>query len=106
MREDAKHELKNLFLGDGDCHVPHQSFDINHEPLMASTQLEVLNVFLPLLTDASSQDTSIVQLLGVALRIPLLGRFLSVSRQVPPSVSSSAGFSKARPVNASSHSRS
>lgn len=55
----------------------------NHEPLTASAQLEVLDVFLPLLTDASMQaSTSIAQLLGVALRTP--SHRTAVAEWIPP----------------------
>jgi hypothetical protein len=47
-------------------------------------QLEVLDVFLPLLTDASTQaSTSIAQLLGAALRTP--SHRTAVAEWIPPS---------------------
>ena len=55
----------------------------NHDRLTASTQLDVLDVFLPLLTDASRQaSTSIARLVGAALRTP--SRRTAVAEWIPP----------------------
>lgn len=61
---------------------PVQSY--SHDALTTSPQLEVLDVYLPLLTDSSTQvSTSIAQLLGAALRAP--SHRTALAEWIPPS---------------------
>jgi len=80
VREDAKLALEYFFqvIILRPSVVQHQ-----YQALTTSAQLEVLDVYLPLLTDASTQaTTSIAQLLGAALRAT--SHRTAVAEWIPP----------------------